>query len=192
MTKPPWALPDVDRVVFIDDFCGTGDQATEMSQIILPVMRNVARRMNIDLEVFYLTLLGTTTGLMHIRTAGLFDRVASVSELDPTYRVFGDDSQFYRDPPEGLTKMDAERIARHYGGLLKPGDPVGYGDSPTPARVPSQCTRQYFAHPISGRSKLACNLPTHREILLHRRPHMTTEDTFRARRASARESFRDH
>ena len=123
-----WANQRVHRLIFVDDFCGTGNQAAEMSRKYVPMMREVAARSNVHLRVWYLTLLATTTGLVHLRQHGLFDRVESVSELDKSYRVFGSDSQFYINPPKGLIKVEGETIARHYGGLLCPGQALGYGD----------------------------------------------------------------
>ena len=46
-----WALPGVSRVIFIDDFCGTGDQATDMSHEYLPWMRRAAKRCGDDIDV---------------------------------------------------------------------------------------------------------------------------------------------
>ena len=124
-----WALPAVRRVIFIDDFCGTGDQATAISHQYLPWMRQAAKRCGGNIDAWYLTLLATTGGLEKLRNNALFDRVQSVSELDDTYRAFSTDSQFYVNAPDDLPKDEAESIARHYGGLLSLGQPLGYKDS---------------------------------------------------------------
>ena len=73
--------------------------------------------------------LATTGGLEELRANALFDRVRSVSELDATYRVFAADSQLYGNSPNDLPKSEAELIARHYGELLNPGQPLGYKNS---------------------------------------------------------------
>ena len=124
-----WALPGVNRVIFIDDFCGTGDQAADISKEHLPWMRRAAKRSGDDIDAWYLTLLATTGGLEKLRGNGFFDRVRSVSELDETYRVFAADSQVFANSPDDLAKSDAELIARHYGELLNPGQPLGYKNS---------------------------------------------------------------
>ena len=127
--KTAWEFPDVHRLIFIDDFCGTGTQARGMGTKYVPLMRQVAKRSNVAIEVWYLTLLATTSGLAFLRQANVFDRVECVSELGSSYRAFDVDSQFYARPPSGITKAKAEEIARLYGERLQPGFPLGYRDS---------------------------------------------------------------
>ena len=124
-----WACDEVHRLVFLDDFCGTGNQASDMASEQLPDIRRIAKLSNVQVEIWYLALLATTTGLEKLRSQGLFERVDCVSELDESYRVFGDKSQIYVNAPEGIGKGDAEEIARHYGNSLFPGNPLGYADS---------------------------------------------------------------
>ena len=124
-----WALPGVSRVIFIDDFCGTGDQATDMSKAYVPWMRRAAKHSGGDVSTWYLTLLATSDGLEKLRANALFDHVWSVSELDDTYRVFASDSQYYVNAPHDLPQGEAESIARYYGELLSPGQPLGYKNS---------------------------------------------------------------
>lgn len=123
-----WEFPDVRRLIFIDDFCGTGNQARDMGVKYVPLMREAAMRSNVAIEVWYLTLLATTSGLAYLRQENVFDRVECVSELDSSYRAFDDDSQFYARPPCGITKTKGEEIARRYGERLQLGSPLGYGD----------------------------------------------------------------
>ena len=124
-----WAFPRVHRLIFIDDFCGTGDQASDMGRRYVPSMRDVAVYNNVDIEVWYLTLLATTSGLANIRANNIFDHVESVSELDETYRAFGPDSQIYNRPPHGIQKEEGQAIAFHYGETLDSNGPLGYKDS---------------------------------------------------------------
>jgi hypothetical protein len=74
-------------------------------------------------------LVATTTGIEKLRSQALFDLVDCVSELDESYRVFGNESQIYVNAPEGISKKEAEEIARYYGNSLFPGSPLGYADS---------------------------------------------------------------
>ena len=124
-----WTYPQVKRLIFIDDFCGTGDQAADIGLKYVPLMRDIAEKSNIQLEVWYLTLLATKAGLDKLRSRQVFDRVESVSELDSTYRVFSPDSQVYANPPDDLKQCDAETIIRHYGESIFAGHPFGYGNS---------------------------------------------------------------
>ena len=128
-TQSNWAFPDVDRLIFIDDFCGTGSQAADAGRKYLPVIRQAASRSNTNVDIWYLTMLATENGLDHVRSQNLFNRVESVSVLDGTYQVFNQKSQVYANPPADITKDDAEAIAHHYGKLLLPPCPLGYGDS---------------------------------------------------------------
>ena len=123
-----WANTEINRLIFIDDFCGTGSQAKDIGYKYVPFLRDIAQQSNIQLEVWYLTLLATTAGLAALRQCGLFDRVVSVSELDATYRSFDAQSQAYTNPPGDLFRTDAEKIALHYGNKILPGFPFGYGD----------------------------------------------------------------
>ena len=124
-----WAFPEVHRLVFIDDFCGTGDQAAGFGNQYVAQLRSVALRSNIRIKVWYLALMATSAGLSHIRRFGVFDRVAAVSELDTSYRVFANDSQFYRRPPSGITRWASATIAQHYGRCLYPNHPLGFDNS---------------------------------------------------------------
>ena len=124
-----WNSPSVTRLIFIDDFCGTGHQAEEMGRKYVSLMRDVATRCSVDISVWYLTLIATSDGLEYLRGSKWFDRVESVSELDSSYRVFDDKSQFYTTAPSGCTRVEAKEIAKKYGELLWPNDPLGYGCS---------------------------------------------------------------
>ena len=123
-----WSDPNVCRLVFLDDFCGTGKQAEELGRKWITLLRQVAGRSEVQLEIWYLTMISTAEGLDRIRSTNLFDWVDAVSHMDVTYKAFGATSQVYRDPPNGLTKEDGRRMARHYGLLLDPLWPLGYGD----------------------------------------------------------------
>ena len=121
-----WVFRDVTRIVFVDDFCGTGGQAIDFGRKVVALLRHVARRTEIALEVWYLTLLATESGLARIRQQGIYDHIASVSELDRSYRTFGEDSQIYENAPGELSLQDGRQIAAHYGRRLNRQHPLGY------------------------------------------------------------------
>lgn len=123
-----WRCPDVHRLVFIDDFCGSGHQATDFSQRDVAAMHQVANRSNLQIEVWYLTILATRSGLSHVRGHSLFDRVDTVSELDGSYRVFDTGSQFYTNAPAEIDQNTARIIASLYGQRLWSDHPLGYED----------------------------------------------------------------
>ena len=119
---------EVRRLIFLDDFCGSGMQGLEMGRKYVSLMNDVAHRTGIELECWYLTMLGTSAGLDKVRASGLFRYVEAVSELDDTYRIFGEDSQIFRDAPPGVTRSEAERMAKYYGYRLAPTQPLGFED----------------------------------------------------------------
>ena len=125
-----WVKTNVHRVIFIDDFCGTGGQAVDLSSKYLPVIRQATRNSGISVETWYLTILATSSGLTHVRSNTHFDYVASVSELDDSYRAFEPGAQLFAGPPQGVTEFTAEGLARYYGGqLVGPDHALGYGNS---------------------------------------------------------------
>ncbi|MYH49033.1 MAG: hypothetical protein F4020_02195 [Gammaproteobacteria bacterium] len=126
--KTEWGSPTVRRLIFVDDFCGTGSQAIALGRGTVRWLRAAATRSAVSVEVWYLALFGTTTGLSRLRDATVFDRVATVSELDDTYRVFEPESQLYGEQGNDLRQSDGEAMARHYGRRLHPTGPLGHGD----------------------------------------------------------------
>ena len=120
---------NVHRLIFLDDFCGSGSQGLQMGTKYVPLMRHVARSTGTDIEAWYLTLLGTTRGLERVKSSDLFDHVETVSELDDTYRVYSDESQIFRGAPPEIMQEQSLEIARWYGKRLVPSDPLGYADS---------------------------------------------------------------
>ncbi|MDE2933837.1 MAG: hypothetical protein OXS47_08210 [Chloroflexota bacterium] len=124
-----WVDTGVRRIIFIDDFCGTGGQAVDLSAKYLPVISQAALNSGVSVETWYLTILGTSSGLDRVRANTDFSYVDSVSELDDSYRSFGPGAQIFSSPPTGVTGSEAEGIATHYGGKLAPAHPLGYENS---------------------------------------------------------------
>ena len=93
--------------VFLDDLCGSGEQATNYcTDIVSPL-----KAANPDVEVLYYVLFATIEGLEAIRNLGLFDQADSVVELDETFRAFSSDSRFYSHTFGEFDKANAKRIA---------------------------------------------------------------------------------
>ena len=123
-----WVYPEVERLIFIDDFCGTGQQVIKMATETVPQLRRAAHNVGVDLEVWYLTLLATKDGLANVEQARLFQRVHSLSVLDETYRVFDHNSQYFSDPPDYIDKNKCEEIISYYGYRILPEAPLGFGN----------------------------------------------------------------
>lgn len=116
--------PDLKRYVFIDDLCGSGDQARDYSSDL--VERLLA--LNPHAEVCYYALFATDTGLNAVRKNTRFTRSGAVYELDASYRVFSDDSRFLSNLPADLTKDLLRKMAQHYGEKLCPQYALGWRD----------------------------------------------------------------
>ncbi|HEV7503728.1 MAG TPA: hypothetical protein VGS07_02335 [Thermoanaerobaculia bacterium] len=114
------------RIVFIDDFCGSGEQAVRYSRTILRDLKAVSTRRSHPVQFCYLVLFGTSSGLASALHDSAFDVVDAVSELDTTYQTFADDSRVFRRPPDGIDITTSENLATEYGSELWPEWPLGY------------------------------------------------------------------
>ncbi len=117
-------FPDATRYVYLDDFCGSGDQASQYSSTVLEDVK----RLKPDTELAYYVLFATESGLQQVRHATCFDRVDAVFVLDDTYKCFGAASRCFVAVEPGITKECAERISRSYGQTLWARHPLGYKD----------------------------------------------------------------
>ena len=86
-------FPDVKHYVFIDDFCGSGSQATTDTNVNRCVSN--LKRLSANIKVSYLMLVATTNGIETIRRNGLYDNVEAVIELDNTYKCFDEHSRLF-------------------------------------------------------------------------------------------------
>ena len=102
----------VKRFVFIDDLCGSGDQATSDSSNVKRCVNNL-RVFAKDAKVSYLMLFGMTKGIEIVRNSGLYHDAQAIVELDESYKCFSDQSRYFND---GIhNKEIAKDIAYHYG-----------------------------------------------------------------------------
>lgn len=125
---PVLANTSVTRYVFIDDFCGSGEQACRYSQQVLSRMRAAAASAGVALRIEYHVLIGTQKGLQRVRTTSGFNAVACVLELDDTFRAFSRTSRYFRSPPKDVDQTYAESFAALFGSLLQPDAPLGFAD----------------------------------------------------------------
>ena len=120
--------PDLRRVVLIDDLCGSGQQAIQYSRSLLRDLKKVAKRDGRNLDFHYLVLLGTESGLENVRKNTDFSRANAVSLIDDAYKTFSTNSRVYREPPSGIDRSIGQSVAVHYGSILWPNHPLGYGN----------------------------------------------------------------
>jgi hypothetical protein len=115
----------VDRYMFIDDLCATGDQVITYSRRLIETIK----RTHGSAFVAYFPLFATSSALERIRDKAGFDRVAAVVELDETFRCFAENSRFYSGIAAPIDRVAARQTALHYGSVLYPPHPLGYKES---------------------------------------------------------------
>jgi hypothetical protein len=120
--------PDLKRVVFIDDLCGSGEQSVRYSRTLLQAVSSVAAREEKEIEFQYLVLFGTVEGLTYAKANSTFNVVDAVSRLDTTYRAFRPDSRVFRNPPAGIDRASSMQVAQSYGRELWPRWPLGFDE----------------------------------------------------------------
>ena len=116
--------PDIDRYVFVDDFCGSGDQARGYSVDLLQDLKTAKP----GAHVVYHVLFATATGLEDVRTQTGFDSVECLIELDESFKCFGGSSRYFVKRLKGIDRTFSETTCRNHGGRLYPFHPLGHRD----------------------------------------------------------------
>lgn len=107
-------FPDVNHYVFIDDFCGSGSQATTDGTIKRCVIN--LKRLSADVKISYLMLFATSNGIRTVRDSSLYDKVEAVVELDNTYKCFDAKSRLFPQRNDLLCEKDfAQEFCYRYG-----------------------------------------------------------------------------
>lgn len=105
---------DATRFVFIDDLCGSGQQATTDTNVRRCV--DDLRKLKPDAHISYLMLFGMTEGVEVVKNSGLYDFAQAVIELDESYKCFSDHSRYFNDGTHD--KAIARNVAYRYGHAL--------------------------------------------------------------------------
>lgn len=121
--------PNLRRIVFIDDFCGSGEQSVSYSRKILRSLNDVASKRGRKIEYLYFVLFGTIDGLARASSESEFDEVDAVGELDSTDQTFGANARIFKQPLEAIKAETSKNLALHYGRELFPDWPLGYEDN---------------------------------------------------------------
>lgn len=115
----------VSRYVFFDDLVGTADQS---SGYLSTKLRRV-RAGNKQLDLRFMSLFATSTGLATLNNAGLFaGKAMCLFELDESFKAFHQLQRYFLNAPAWFDLATFESLARHYGEKLLPGHPLGYKD----------------------------------------------------------------
>ncbi len=118
--------PGIKRYVFFDDLVGTGLQSKTYLKEKLEKIRNA----NLNLEIRFMCLFSSTKGLDFMNSSEMFNGKAScLFELDKTYTAFDQDQRYFSSSPDWFTINTLYNIAYHYGSIIRPNHPLGYGKS---------------------------------------------------------------
>jgi len=135
------ALPSSDEVqgiVFIDDFIGTGGSATEYLRRLARECPSLAKQDRVQL--FFLAVSGFLDGQARVQRAaddlGLALRVHVCDPLDESFRCFSDNSAIF---PDTVSREKAREIALKHGSKLVKKNPLGYGDCEAAVVFESSC-----------------------------------------------------
>lgn len=109
--------PEVNRYIFIDDFCGSGSQVTNDKNIMESI--DEIRILNPNIEVNYLMLFGTESGIHKIRKSLKFDNVEACIEFDDSYKCFGKNSRIFPNRKDfAFNKKFTEEFCFRLGRIL--------------------------------------------------------------------------
>lgn len=122
-------LKDVKRIVFIEDFCGSGNQAEEYYHKFVEIIKSQLPDIVIELHI----LFATDYGYERISKLG-YDDVKVIYTLNSSYKCFHENSRFFpslyknEDGVDLIDKMACINICKKYGLHLTPDNPFGYND----------------------------------------------------------------
>lgn len=115
---------NIKRYVFIDDFCGSGSQA---KNYLSKIVQNIKFK-DPSIQVSYLMLFSTDYGLQNIKNLNIFDQVESVFCLDKSFKIFSNDSRYYKNETNDLIDINhTKQIVEKYGNRIS-SCPLGYSD----------------------------------------------------------------
>jgi hypothetical protein len=97
-TRIEFQYPNVKNYVFIDDFCGSGDQAKSYSSEIVEEIKKI----NPTVNVYYLMLFATRRGKEVVINETKFDKVEAVFELNDTFKCFDINSRYFVHAPNEI------------------------------------------------------------------------------------------
>jgi len=116
--------PGITNYIFLDDFCGSGEQACRYwNKHFIKALRNLAPKANL----YYFVLFATHSGLEYLRAKTQFTSIQSVIEFDDSYSIFNSQRYFRGTPPE-VTLKGAQELALKYGMVLWPKHPLGFDE----------------------------------------------------------------
>lgn len=111
----------VERIVLLDDFCGSGKQATAFHDQFVKYIKEKAPHIIIS----YYALFAIEDGLNIVQKLS-FDQAEAVFVLDESYKCFSEASRFFIDDDVDL-KEPCKEMSERYGKKIS-SNPLGYKD----------------------------------------------------------------
>lgn len=111
----------VERIVLLDDFCGSGKQATTFHDQFVKYIKEKAPHIIIS----YYALFAIEDGLNIVQKLS-FDQAEAVFVLDESYKCFSEASRFFIDDDVDL-KKPCKEMSERYGKRIS-SNPLGYKD----------------------------------------------------------------
>lgn len=117
------ADPDIDRYVFVDDVCGSGETAIKYSRNVLTELASQLPHV----KLHYLSMFATKLGMDRVRQCTRFGQnSAAVFELDDTYQCLSERSRILHARPAHIDPPTLATVALTYGALICPEHPGGF------------------------------------------------------------------
>ncbi|MGE8533000.1 MAG: hypothetical protein ACN6OJ_00270 [Chryseobacterium sp.] len=125
-------LPNIENYIFIDDFCGTGNQAeSELKDKLINL-----KRLKPEVKLYYFMMFGTNVGINKIQNIEylnpkncsmekVFEEVKAIFLLDDSFKTFNANSRFFAQAPEEITQILCKNTNEKYGKPMRFG-PLGY------------------------------------------------------------------
>ncbi|OGO34050.1 MAG: hypothetical protein A2Z16_17005 [Chloroflexi bacterium RBG_16_54_18] len=129
---------DVQALIFLDDFIGSGSSACEQFSSLANDIGDQLRELKIKL--FFIAVTGFQNRLAkveeHLEKLNLPISVRICHPLDSSNHCFGIDSRIF---PDELERLQAMRIAEEIGRQLVKTNPLGYGNCQSTVIFPDSC-----------------------------------------------------
>lgn len=106
--------PHIREYVFIDDFCGSGQQAENYSKELVEDIK----ALNKDINVSYFMLFTTKYGKDQVKKNTKFDIVDAVFEFDDSFKCFDLNSRYFKNIPTDISQISAQNMSDKHGKKL--------------------------------------------------------------------------
>lgn len=115
-------ISNIDTIIFIEDFCGSGTQATEYyNKFVKPIKDNSG-----SIRIIFHSLFATQVGYDIVNGLG-YDEVKTVFLLDDSFKCFSEVSRFFNDHNNDI-KDRCQELCTVHGNKLCQEHPLGYKD----------------------------------------------------------------